>query len=410
MELKAGYKQTEVGVVPVDWLIQTIKNIASVVRGGSPRPAGDPRYFDGSFIPWLTVASLTNISAEQLVVLETATCLTEAGSQQSRTLTPGTLIVANSGATLGVAKILGIKCCANDGVVALQSLDRGVSAEYVAYYINTQTKYLREVVATGNGQPNLNTGLVGEITFPVPPTLAEQQAIADALIDADALIESLGQLLSKKRQIKQGSMQELLTGVRRLPGFSGEWVEEVFGELAGVRSERIDPRRVSKYEFCVELEHIGSATGHLLGHGETSEQSALKSVFYSGDVLFGKLRAYLRKYWLAEKGGVCSTEIWCLHPKGLLKSNQLLFQLIQMNSFIEVASMAYGTHMPRSDWKSVKELVVKLPSDEMEQLAIAEALSTIDSEIASIESRLQKARQLKQGMTQELLTGRIRLV
>ena len=147
--------------------------------------------------------------------------MTEEGSLQSRTLMAGTLIIANSGATLGVAKILSIKCCANDGIAALLNLRKRVSSKYLAQFINSKTNYLRDTVATGNGQPNLNTELIGNFKIPLPPTLAEQEAIAEALSDADALIESLEQLLTKKRQIKKGAMQELLTGKKRLPGFSG---------------------------------------------------------------------------------------------------------------------------------------------------------------------------------------------
>jgi len=144
MELRPGYKQTEVGVIPEDWNIKSISQIANPVRGGSPRPAGDPRYFNGSFIPWLTVSALTNIPSCQLVVTETATYLTEEGSLYSRTLSQGTLIIANSGATLGVAKILGINCCANDGIAALLNFSKDVSPLYLACYINTKTNYLRE--------------------------------------------------------------------------------------------------------------------------------------------------------------------------------------------------------------------------------------------------------------------------
>lgn len=152
-ELRAGYKQTEVWVIPEDWSHTPIDQFATPVRGGSPCPAGDSRYFNGSFIPWLTVASLTNISDSQLVVSETSTCLTDEGELHSRTLNAGTLIIANSGATLGVAKILGMRCCANDGIAALLNLDMNVSARYIAHFINTKISYLRDVVATGNRQP-----------------------------------------------------------------------------------------------------------------------------------------------------------------------------------------------------------------------------------------------------------------
>jgi type I restriction enzyme S subunit len=249
--------------------------------------------------------------------------------------------------------------------------------------------------------------LVG-VQLPLPPTQAEQQAIAEALSDADALIESLEHLIAKKRHLKQGAMQELLTGKKRLPGFSDHWEVKAFGEIAQPRKERVDPRRTGAHEFCVELEHIEQGTGCLVGHTATAEDSSLKSVFQEEDVLFGKLRAYLRKYWLANRKGVCSTEIWVLVAERPLLIPQFLFQVVKMNRFVETASSAHGTHMPRSDWSVVKSYELKLPPVK-EQAAIAAILTDMDLEIAALEAKLSKARQLKQGMMQELLTGRIRL-
>jgi type I restriction enzyme S subunit len=409
MEVKPSYKQTEVGVIPEDWDVKCANQIGTPVRGGSPRPAGDPRYFDGSYIPWLTVAALTNIPPSQLVVSATATCLTEEGSLRSRTLLPGTLIIANSGATLGVAKILGIKCCANDGIAALLNISKTTSPHYLAHFINSRTGYLREVVATGNGQPNLNTALIGNFKIPLPPTKLEQEAIAEVLGEADALIELLEQLLAKKRDLKKGAMQQLLSGKKRLQGFSRQWEVMRFADIAQLRKDRVDPRRTGSQDFCVELEHIEQGTGCLVGHTATDEHSSLKSVFRKDDVLFGKLRAYLRKYWLATREGVCSTEIWVLVAKQSIVTAQFLFQLVKMDSFVEAASSAYGTHMPRSDWNVIKNYEVHIPFVE-EQTAIVTILSDMDEELAALEAKLTKARLLKLGVIQELLTGRIRLI
>jgi type I restriction enzyme, S subunit len=244
---------------------------------------------------------------------------------------------------------------------------------------------------------------------PLPPTKGEQEAIAEALSDADALIESFEHLIAKKRNLKQGAMQELLTGKKRLPGFSGEWSLRRFGEIAQLRMERIDPRRTGVQDFCVELEHIEQGTGCLVGYTATGEGSSLKSVFLKDDVLFGKLRAYLRKYWLANRDGVCSTEIWVLAAKRCLLIPGFLFQLVTVDRFVEAASMAYGTHMPRSDWNVIKNYEMRLPPIE-EQSAIAAILSDMDADIAALEEKLAKVRQIKQGMMQELLTGRVRLV
>lgn len=406
MELKPGYKHTEVGMVPEDWVVQTIKNIAVVVRGGSPRPAGDPKYFDGSFIPWLTVASLTNIPAEKLYVSDTASYLTEAGSLCSRTLTPGTLIIANSGATLGVAKILGVKCCANDGIAALQNLDKGVSAKFVAYYINSQTKYLREVVATGNGQPNLNTGLVGEIIFPIPPTLAEQQSIADALSDANALIESLDQLLTKKRQIKQGTMQELLSGQRRLPGFSGEWDVTQLGSVLKFQvGFPFSSRFFNEKDLGIRLvkNRDLKSDDQIICYSGPYESTFLVT---DGDVLIGMDGDFLPCRW--SKGfALLNQRVGRIIPNSGLDLDFAYYYLLgPLKEIEQVTSSTTVKHLSHGDIEGIEKALPRIE----EQMAIASVLSTMDDEITALESQLQKARHLKQGMMQELLTGRIRLV
>jgi type I restriction enzyme, S subunit len=204
-------------------------------------------------------------------------------------------------------------------------------------------------------------------------------------------------------------MQELLTGKRRLPGFSGNWEVKPFRDLVMLRKERTDPGKSSPQRFCIELEHVEAGTGRLLGNTVTDPDSSLKSAFVEGDVLFGKLRAYLRKYWLANRSGVCSTEFWVLSPKPEV-SNAYLFQLVQTDPFIETASSAYGTHMPRSDWNVVQAYRTRVPPTCDEQRAIASVLSDMDSEIVTLEAKVAKMSSIKQGMMQQLLTGKIRLI
>jgi len=228
MEMTPGYKPTEVGIIPEEWDAKSLGELGTVVRGASPRPAGDPRYFNGDFIPWLTVAALTNIPEHQITVNETVDFLTEEGSKHSRNLGVGTLILANSGATLGVAKLLGVTCCANDGIAAVINQRLGDKL-FVCFYINTRTKALREVIAAGNGQPNLNTRLIRQIVIPFPPE-PEQRAISAALADVNALLSGLDELITKKHALKQAAMQQLLTGQTRLPGFSNDWNVETIGD------------------------------------------------------------------------------------------------------------------------------------------------------------------------------------
>lgn len=402
-----GYKKTEVGVIPEDWEVKSVRQIGDPVRGGSPRPAGDPRFFNGSYMPWLTVAALTNIPASQLVVADTATCLTEEGSHHSRTLFPGTLIIANSGATLGVSKILGIKCCANDGIAALLNINKDVSSEYLAHFINTKTTYLREVVATGNGQPNLNTDLIGRFNLPLPPTKAEQEAIAGALSDVDALIESMEQLIAKKRHIKQGTMQELLTGKKRLPGFQvkpgykktevgvipEDWGLQVIG---GIITKVVSGRSHANLQFG-DYPVYGS-TG-IIGYSNHSD--------YAGNaVLIARVGANAGKLAVVdgEYGVTDNTIMVTIHNSVLMDYFWRQLEARRLNT------MVFGSGQPLITGTQIKNLTIPLPPTKTEQEAIAMTLSDMDAEITALESKLTKTRAIKQGMMHNLLTGKIRLV
>ncbi len=151
-------------------------------------------------------------------------------------------------------------------------------------------------------------------------------------------------------------MQQLLTGEKRLFGFNGECEVKEFGDLVVVRKQKIDPRKEGTQPFCIELEHIKQGGGQLIGYTETTSSSSIKAIFCKDDILFGKLRAYLRKYWLADRDGVASTEIWPLVARFDVALPEYIYQLIQTDGFIESASMAYGTHMPRTDWNVIKHL------------------------------------------------------
>ena len=387
-----GYKRTEVGVIPVDWEATPLRVIGTPVRGGSPRPAGDPRYFDGSYIPWLTVASLTNIPNHQLLVTETATYLTEEGSRHSRTLEIGTLIIANSGATLGIAKILGVKCCANDGIAAVLNIAKDVCPSYLAHFINMKTDYLREVVATGNGQPNLNTTLIGDVMIPLPPTRNEQEAIARALGDADALIESLERLIEKKRDLKQAAMQRFLTGLRRLPGFTKKWESKPLRDVLKVRHGKTQHGVVSssgEYPILATSGEIGRTNQYLydkpsvlIGRkGTIDSPQYVESPFWTIDTLF-------------------FTEIFNnADPKFIFYK----FSLIDWRSYNEASGV------PSLNASTIENIEIVCPCLD-EQIAISTVLSDMDVEIAALEARCDKTRAIKEGMTQELLTGKTRLL
>ena len=176
------------GDVPEHWEVKPLRMIANVVRGASPRPAGDPRYFGGDAFPWVTVAEITKDDLVDLT--ETDSLLTEEGAQNSKLFPMGTLLYSNSGATLGVPKILQINACANDGVVAFERLSRDVHPQFLYHYLASITEAIREKVKQGSGQPNLNTDIVKALRFAIPP-MEEQREIVGRITDLAAQFGSL---------------------------------------------------------------------------------------------------------------------------------------------------------------------------------------------------------------------------
>ncbi|WP_420465796.1 restriction endonuclease subunit S [Panacagrimonas sp.] len=168
------------GDVPAHWEVRALRTLSSVVRGASPRPAGDPEFFDGDHIPWVTVAEITKDEMKDLTSVDEY--LTAAGMDRSRVFKSGTVIYSNSGATLGVPKILKFDACANDGVVGFEELDGRLSPDFIYQFLAALTPTIREEVKQGSGQPNLNTDIVKAIRIALPPM--QEQADVCGYIEA----------------------------------------------------------------------------------------------------------------------------------------------------------------------------------------------------------------------------------
>ena len=395
------------------WPTVRLGDHCNVVRGGSPRPAGDPRFFGSDFIPWLTVASITNIDDAKRLITSTQGFLTEAGSRHSRRFRPGTVVIANSGWKCGVAKVLGIECCGNDGIAALHNLT-DFDPFFVAYWVNSKTERLRVQSAAGNEQPNLNTDRIAALRLPLPP-LHEQQAVAEALSDADGVIEGLERLIEKKRRIKQGAMQDLLTAKRRLPGFSGEWEERKLGEVAYFGKGKGLPKSHIKTMgdvFCVHYGSLFREQPVVIRRLETFAQAFSGATLSSaGDVLMPTSDVTPSGLAVARCIGVDGVllggDILIIRPSKEQVEGQFLASTIRRdrNQIMELVSGSTVFHIYAGDMANFK---FALPPLE-EQVAISSTLEDMDAEITVLEARLQKARQIKEGMMQTLLTGRIRL-
>jgi len=183
-----------------------------------------------------------------------------------------------------------------------------------------------------------------------------------------------------------------------------------FGEIVELRKEKFNPETSNETKPCLELEHFEQITGKINGFVPSSDQKSIKNVFYKGDVLFGKLRPYLRKYWLAEFDGVCSSEVWVLKPRPKEITNEYLFNLIQTNDFIQAANVSSGSKMPRADWDYIINFPFSIINSKTEQKAIACLLSTWDEAIHKTEQLIAQKELRKKWFMQQLLTGKKRIL
>lgn len=181
-----------------------------------------------------------------------------------------------------------------------------------------------------------------------------------------------------------------------------------FGLMAELRKEKFNPKK-GENKKCIELEHINQVTGTINGYIESINQKSIKNVFRTGDVLFGKLRPYLKKYWLAEFNGVCSTEIWVFKPiEKICSSSKYLFYLVQSNEFIQATKVSSGSKMPRADWKYIINYPLSIVHSLPEQQKIAKILTTWDVAIDKLTQLITQKEKHKKGLMQVLLTGEVR--
>jgi type I restriction enzyme S subunit len=408
MEVKPGYKQTEVGVIPDEWELYSVGHMGDVVTGKALAVNGA-----GELRPYLRTKNVF----DGRIVIDDVLHMPMTNDQFAHFQVRSGDVLLNEGQSLELVGRCSLysdeypEPCGIQNQLLRFRARAGVSSLFASYLFRRcqQTGVFSKIALQTTSIAHLGGSRLERLVLAWPKEEAEQRAIASALSDVDALLAGLDRLIAKKRDLKQAAMQQLLTGQTRLPGFHGEWEVVVFGDIAAIRNSKVIAAFAPPGTRCVELECIASeGVGRLLTFTDAMGASP-KYTFRAGDVLFGRLRAYLRKYWLADFDGCCSTEIWPLIPRDSRLRSAFLHLLVQTEAFLNTAIVSYGTHMPRSDWSVLKELPVHLPPAE-EQVAIATVLSDMDAELAALETRRDKTRDLKQAMMQELLTGRTRLV
>ena len=409
MGVKPGYKQTEVGVIPEAWEAVPIGDLFTFKNG-----LNKAKQFFGRGTPivnYMDVFGKPSLRIDK-VVGQVDVSPNELNAYNVR---KGDVFFTRTSETveeIGTASVMldePERTVYSGFVLRARPTNDSLDDNFKAYCFSPRY-FRKQVVARASYTTRaLTNGRSLSAALLARPPLPEQRAVAAALSDVDALLAGLDRLIAKKRDLKQAAMQQLLTGQTRLSGFSGEWETKRLSEIASIRNQKVLPSNVGIDIPCVELDHIGQGNGRLLECSTAQNSKSTKYRFCSGDVLFGRLRSYLRKFWHADRDGICTTEIWPLMTDSQQADSGFLHAIVQSDRFIEAASISYGTHMPRADWGVIQNFEVRLPRVR-EQLAIAEILSDMDAELAALEARLDKTRDLMQGMMQELLTGRTRLI
>lgn len=332
---------------------------------------------------------------------------------------PGSVLIAKRGGAIALnrVRILNEPGFMDTNVMALTPTDE-LETEYLFYWLSYRGLW---DIADVTSVPQINNKHIIPLQIQLP-SKREQRTIADALGDADTLIASIERLLSKKRDIKQGLMQELLTGRTRLPGFTGEWTTLRVASVSHVKA-RIGWQGLTTEEYRASGTHrLVGGTDFADGRVNWNTTPYVDKWRYDqdpniqlrvGDVLVTKDGTIGKVALVDTLPGptTLNSGVFVLRPKSGAYDSKFLFCMLRSRAFDEfVAGLSAGSTINHLYQKDLVTLEFRVPASIEEQAAIAAAILDIDTELAALDRRLVSARNLKQGMMQELLTGRTRLV
>jgi type I restriction enzyme S subunit len=395
MAVMAGYKKTDLGFIPQDWDVVSMGQVGECLIGLTYSPR-DVRDF-GTLVLRSSNVQNGRLAFDNNVFVEMEI------PARAITRKNDILICVRNGSRqlIGKCALVDDKT-AGSAFGAFMSVLRSDSAKFLFFQFqsNIQKRQIDEVMgATINQITNKN---MAEFKVIWPPTKTEQEAIAGALSDADALIESLEQLITKKRHLKQGAMQELLTSQTRLPGFHGEWEVNTVAELEKQKLVKLSRGQV------ISKKDIDNTPGDFPIYSSSIHNDGLFGRY--GDFMFDEELIT----WSVDGGGnffhrrkhrFSVTNVCGFMRVDTSRIDYRFFaaelQLLHSRKSFDYQSKAHPSVIR-------KEYEVQLPSLP-EQTAIAAVLTEMDAELARLEQRRDKTRALKQAMMQELLTGRIRL-
>lgn len=412
--IETKFKNTELGLFPEDWNVITIGELSSIVTGATPSTE-NPSYWGGE-IRWMSSGEL-NLK----VVHEVAGRITQDGYNASSThMLPKNCVLiglAGQGKTRGTAAINKIELCTNQSIAAILP-SKKYNSEFLYHYIDNEYLNLRALSSGDGGRGGLTKSLLSSYQICIPSQLAEQEKIAEALADVDALVAELTALIEKKRSVLKGTMQELLTARCLLLGFSEPWEEVKLGDFVSIVRGG-SPRPIEAYlttrpdglnwikigDTRVGDKYITHTDERIIPEGLSSTRQVHK-----GDLILSNSMSFGRPYILAIDG--------CIHDGWLAISKyeesfdtDFFYYLLQSEDTVKQYKMlAAGSGVLNLNKAIVGDVLVFKPKSIQEQRVIAEILSDMDAELVELEAKREKYKAVRHGMMQQLLTGKIRLI
>lgn len=394
MSIPKEYEQTEFGPIPTDWELCTFKDVLTTFSSGATPYRGIPEYYKGN-VRWISSGELNYNK-----IFDTIEHISQKAVRNTnlRVHQPGTFLMAITGleaeGTRGRCAIVGAPATTNQSCLAINGTER-MCTEYLFWFYRMWGQYLAFKYCQGTKQQSYTASIVRNLPIYGPKYIVEQQTIAEALSDVDRLIAALDKKIAKKKLIKQGAMQQLLTGKKRLPGFTAPWEEKKLGEI-------LDYEQPQPY-LVVSTDYVDSGipvltAGKSLILGYTTEQfgvyNNLPVIIFDDFTTASKYISYPFK--------IKSSAMKILILKNTNYDLRLVYELMQQIDFPLKDHQRYWI----SEYSQMK---IYLPKDKREQTAIARVLTEMDREIADLEAKRNKYCLLRSGMMQKLLTGQIRL-
>lgn len=391
MELMPGYKRSDIGVIPEDWNVRSLGEIATIKDGTHQTPK-----YQASGVPFYSVEHVTSgdFGNTKFISEQEHQFLT-----RSFQIEKGDILMTRIG-SIGECKLIDWDVRASFYVSLALLKIKDASAEYIAQYSNSSAfKMEIELHSLQHATPKkINLGPISDVKIALPQTETEQRAIAQALSDVDALLASLDQVIVKKRDLEQAVMQELLTGKTRLPGFSGEWEVRRLGEVAHIKTgsrNNEDKKEDGTYPFFVRSANVE----RIDTFSHDCEAILVPGEGKIGDIFHyinGRFDVHQRVYAITQfLDGVSGRYLHLFMAR--------FFGAWAMQNTVKAT--VDSLRLP-----TFQTFEVRVPPTKDEQTAIATILSDMDAEIAALEARRDKTRNIKQAMMQELLTGKTRLV